>query len=178
MDNDDDDIDWKDLVSTWGDARDDIQGSKVCFYPGRNCQAPDFEDFVAVLPLIGDCSTLVYAEPRLKEGEVREQVQRYEHTLPIVVPALGTITKITWWPHFDMPRVGDPPILGPLSAAWFPAEAEPKSDKLWALYHHLTITDRTVHLLHIGLGGHAAWSYFLQHNGIQPARIIANPLWV
>jgi len=59
-------------------------------------------------------------------------------------------------------------------AAPFPP---PHADRFWGEYCRLTISDRRVHLLHIGIGGDAAWAYFVQPHGIQPARIIANPPW-
>ena len=146
----------------------------MCFYPGRNCQAPEFEDFIGALPLIGDCTVLVYAEPRLTKAQSWDRVKGRKNHLQIPVPGVGLITEIEMVNTNNRPDVDREGLFGPPGIEWVPLEAKPDDDRFWGNYCSLTMADRTVHLLHIGIAGHAAWAHFLQPNDIRPARIISN----
>lgn len=175
--NDDHDFDMKDLYDDppWAQVIRDLQASRVCFYPGRQANAPDFDDFIGALPHIGNCDALVYAEPRLTMLQVRQQVERHRGNPQIRVAEMGFITNIEIVTPIDMPDEDHRALFGQLGTGWVPPEAKPQGDRFWGLYSRLTLASRTIHLLHIGLAGHAAWAHFLQHHGIPIATVIANP---
>ncbi len=157
---------WKDVIRT-------LKKSKVCFYPGRNSQAAEFADFVGALPLIGNCDALVYAVPWLTKREVRQRVEVHRSN-----PNSGISFEML--DTGDMPVVDRQELFGQMGTEWVPPAATPATppdDRFWGLYCCLTIANRTVHVLHIGIAGDAAWAYFLQPNSIQPARIIATRPW-
>jgi hypothetical protein len=162
----------------------DLQASRVCFYPGQQGNAPDFEDFIGALPLIGDCNALVYSEPRLTKVEVWQRVDRHRRNIQIPIPGLGFITEIEMVNTGAIPGMDRHTLFGQPVTEWISPDdghrlaapfPPPHDDRFWGEYCRLTISDRTVHLLHIGISGDAAWAYFFQPHGIQPARIIANP---
>jgi len=103
MGDDEDDFDMRDVdvqdrdevLAIWAQLIQDLRAvHRVCFYPGQHGAAPDFEDFVGALPLIGSCDALVYSEPRLTKIQAWERVGLHRANLQFPIPNLGFATGI------------------------------------------------------------------------------------
>ena len=174
-------VDWKDAVATeaeikamWKKLICDFQAYRVCFYPGRQGQAPGFQSIADALPLIGNCNALVYSEFNRTGHEVYAEVNERRANLQFGIPGMGCVTSIEIL-NGEEAVVDQEVLFGHPAIDWIPTEATPREDRFWGLYSIWTISGRVVHVLHIGIAGDAAWAYFLQPHAIQPARIIANP---
>lgn len=174
------------ILATWAQVIHVLQGSRVCFYPGPQGDAADFEDFIHALPLIGDCDALVYSEPRLTRVEVWQQVNWHRLNLQIPIER-GCITNIEMVDTGNLPMADRQGLFRQPVTEWVSPHnghplanpvPPPPDDRFWGDYCRVTISDaRTVHVLHIGLGGHDPWTYFFEPHGIRPARTIANSPW-
>lgn len=172
------------VLTIWAQVIGDLQRSRVCFYPGPQGETPDFEDFIRALPLIGTCDSLVYSEPRLTKVEAWQRVNWHRLNLQIPIPG-ACITNIEMVDTGNLPLADQQGLFGQPVAEWIAADdghqlpnpvPPPPEDRLWGDYCHLTISDgRTVRVLHIGIGGEAAWAYFLEPRCIRPVRVIAKP---
>ena len=179
-----------DILATWAHVIQELRGSRVCLYPGPQGDAPDFEDFIRALPLIGNCDALVYCEPTLTRVEARQRVNTHRLNLQIPTP-IGYITNIEMVDTGDLPLADQQGLFSQPVTEWVaaddgrplanPAPPPPPENRLWGDYCRVTIDDgraaRVVGVLHLGVGGAAVWTCFLQPRGIQPARVIVNPQW-
>ncbi len=144
---------------------------RICFYPGPNPGAPpDFEDFLGALDHLGDCDTLIYSEVKRTKVETQQMVDWHRRNLQIQTQ-LGFINEIEMY---------EPPELR-LNFFFNKTETEwigtmPGEDRLWADYALLRIGPRYIHLLHLGIGGLAAWLWFFQPHGLKVARLVTNPV--
>lgn len=127
--------------------------------------------------MIGDCDTLVYAEPQFSGVQAWERIKWHKDNLQFFIPELGFVTDIEIVTPPNLPEAAHRMLFGQPSPEWIPTEARPSEERFWVLYSRWTVADRVVHLLVIGITGDAAWAYSLQPHGIQPARIIASPPW-
>ena len=180
MDNEDD-FDVKDAYKSASEIRKDwiklirnIHVSRVCFYPGRQGQAPDFQTITQALPMIGDCNALVYSEPNRTKREVYAEVREHHDNPQFGIAGMGFVTSIEII-NGEETTVDREVLFGHPAIDWIPPETTPPEDRFWGLYSRWRISRRVVKVLHIGIAGDAAWTYFLQPHGIKPARIIANP---
>ncbi len=162
----------------------ELQIGSVCFYPGPQGDALDFQDFTYALPHIGRCGALVYSAPHLTKHDARNQVKWNKDNLMFDVPGLGTVIDIEMLDTGDMPVVDremlfqQPPAtewISPANGQPLPAPTPPDEARLWGDYCRVKVGGRLLHMLHIGIGGGAAWAWFLRPHAIHPARIIANP---
>ena len=65
--------------------------------------------------------------------------------------------------------------VSPANGELLAAPAPPDETRFWADWCRIMAGNREFRMLHIGIGGNAAWTCFLQPHGIRPVRIIANP---
>ncbi|MGO8838432.1 MAG: hypothetical protein ACLQAH_01225 [Limisphaerales bacterium] len=165
------------ILAIWAQVIEDIRQSKVCFYPGQvPGQNPALDGYTGALPLIGDCSTLVYAEPRRSKIGVWNSVNQDRLNLQVPIDGLGFITSL------EMKNTGKSPgadfrgLFRDPGIEWELPEAKPPPNRFWGEYAELTIEvgreQKHVRLLHIGVGGLAAVLYFFQPHQIVPARVI------
>jgi len=194
MGDDEDDFDMRDVdvqdrdevLAIWAQLIQDLRAvHRVCFYPGQHGAAPDFEDFVGALPLIGSCDALVYSEPRLTKIQAWERVGLHRANLQFPIPNLGFATGIDLVQTGDLLGVDRKGLFGqPPAMEWVSPEdghllASPSTpdDRFWGQYCRLTAGNRIVQVLQIGVGGNYAWDYFFRPHDIHPVRIIASPPW-
>jgi hypothetical protein len=138
MDNEDD-FDLKDLYKSAREIREDwiklirnIHVSRVCFYPGRQGQAPDFQTITQALPMIGDCNALVYSEPNRTKREVHDEVKTHHYNLQFAIPGMGYVTNIEIQ-CFEEIDVDGEVLFGRSAPDWIPPEAKPPKVRFWAL---------------------------------------------
>ena len=168
------------ILATWARVIADLKASRVCFYLGRGRgRRPDFGDFTGALTLIGDCNALVFSEPLRTKIEVWRLVEEHRRNLQVPIPGVGFIFQINMVNTGDSPGVDRRGLFKEPAITWLPHDKAPDDTRFWGEYARLGIyrgqEERQVHLLHLGLGGLAAWLWFFQPNGIQPARIIGTP---
>jgi hypothetical protein len=161
----------------WMQVIADIQASRVCFYPGRQGNARDFMDFRGALTLIGDCDTLVFASPRHSKIKISEQAAALMASIPFSITDLGEVTEMT---ITDTEDDLDCLYLGGESRVeWIPSGAAPHANRFWGHHARLVIKSahgrRKIQVLHIGMGGNAAWACFLKSKGIPVERVITSP---
>lgn len=176
----------EEVQAIWSQVIRDLQdqNSRVCFYPGPQGNEPDFEDFIEALPLIGNCNWLVYSEPRLTKIEVFRRIDWHRKNLQFFIQGLGFVTEIEIVNTNILPCVDreglfrQPPAsewVSPADGHLLAPPAWPHEDRFWGEFCHLRVGNRKTHVLHIGIGGDAAWTCFLRSHAIHPVRIIANP---
>jgi len=169
----------EEILAIWAQVIEDIRQSKVCFYAGRfPGQKPALEDFTGALPLIGDCNTIVYAEPRRSKIEVWNSVNQDRLNLQVPIDGFGFITGLEMKNTGSLPGVDSQGLFRDPGIEWVPPGVRPDASRFWGVYADLTIEvgreQKHVRLLHIGIGGLAAILYFFQPHHIIPARIIGS----
>jgi hypothetical protein len=154
---------------------DELREKKVCLYLGRNQgRAPELEDFLGAVQLLGDCDTLCFAEPSRSQQEVIDRLNSYRGNPEIPIQG-GSITDLHIEENWVYPfRYYDS------EWEWLPSEARPDENRFWAVTAWFTIVrrgqpNRKVLLVHIGIGGPAALLCFVHPNNIKVTRIIGTP---
>jgi hypothetical protein len=171
---------WKDVVGPT--VIEAIRDSRPCWYVGRGRgRKPDLEDFTHALPLVGDCGALIFSEPRRSRAAVVKAVDWHRQNLHIPIPGLGLVFQLDMKNDGDLSELLREVLFTEPKTEWIPAENKPHETRLWGEYAKLGIyvypdrEERHVHLLHIGLGGLAAWMWFFETHRIRPSKIIGNP---
>jgi hypothetical protein len=156
-----------------------LLGKKICLFPGIKDQrlGEDSVDFTDYLPLLGGCGVLIFCELNRTRTEIKEHVAQQvgrEHG--------GVQTRMYTPADLDFPLPETDQLFPECMNApldWVPDDAKPPMDQFWALWSIFGIgipgcEQKTLHLLHLGIGGEAAWLYFLQPHNIRVARVIMN----
>jgi hypothetical protein len=161
---------------------------KICLFPGtiKRRLGEGIVDFVDCLPWLGNCGVLIFCELNRNLPEIRQHVEHQLCTEHEGIKAVGRYSVETPIPEIPAtePQKSDRDLLFPRCAEsppdWLPDYAKPPMDRFWGLWSVLEIEipgreQKTLHLLHLGIGGQAVWLHFLTPHALKVTRIIVEP---
>jgi hypothetical protein len=193
MNGDDDDAKGRDLntpveilAATTLGCIEALRRKRVCLFPGphRPLLGGDISDFGHCLPLLEDCNALIFCAPHQDKQTAVNTLQHYlgggDHRVAFDADeCAGIHSPLIWDDNLLFPRKGENLLVVPPRPNGQTLASKPPDKRFWAHYVILSIVGRAekLHLLQLGLRGEDAWPYFLGPNGIQVARVIADPAW-